>query len=95
MGKAPESYLEARRPPLQEALKLEGGTWAEAVESLQRKGYFAPRHRPWKIGYRDRGHGRVDYAVLDHFGDLVVEVPDGQETAELIIAAVNSYATEK
>ena len=93
MEKAPESYLDCRRPPLQEALRLEGNmTVLEAVDSLERKGYFTPRPRPWKLGYRDRGLGRGDFAVLDCFGDVVVEVPT-QPDAELIISAVNAYRT--
>ncbi len=77
----PDSYLNARRPPLQEALSLEGGTFIEAVESLKRKGYFTPPPRPWSLGVDDRGHGHMSYAVLDRFGDVVVEAgtnPSGQ-----------------
>ena len=88
---APDSYLDARRPPLQEALAAEGDmTIMEAVDSLTRKGYFTPRPRPWQLGRSDRGHGHGNYAVLDRFGDVVVEVPN-REDAELIIAAVNAY----
>jgi hypothetical protein len=87
--KAPKSYLDHRRPPLMEALKLEGGTLMEATESLKRKGYYTPPPRPWQLGFNDRGLGRGDYAVLDKFGDLVVTV-ENRETAVFIIEAANS-----
>ncbi len=91
MPNAPESYLNQRRPPLLEALQDEGDmTLEEATASLGRKGYFTARPRPWKLGFRARGLGRGDFAVLDHFGDLVAETPN-REDAELIIAAVNAY----
>jgi hypothetical protein len=67
---------------------LEGGTIDEALASLERKGYFEPPPGPWKLGVQDRGMGRANFAVLDRFGDLVVEVKD-RFTAELIISAVN------
>lgn len=91
----PDSYLDARRPPLQEAIQAEaegreGMTLTEAVASLTSKGYFTPRPRPWQLGRSDRGHGHGNYAVLDRFGDVVVEAPN-REDAELIIAAVNAY----
>lgn len=60
----------------------------EALKSLKQKGYFSPRPRPWQLGFRDRGLGRGDFAVLDRFGDLVAEV--SKEDAELIISAVNA-----
>jgi len=89
MGKAPRSYLNRRRPPISEAVCLEGDmSVSEAVKSLERKAYFTPRPRPWKLGYRDRGLGRQDYAVLDRFRDLVAEVVSRAD-AELIISAVN------
>lgn len=65
-------------------------TLEKATASLERKGYFTARPRPWKLGFRDRGLGHGDFAVLDHFGDLVAETPS-REDAELIIAAVNAY----
>jgi len=67
---------------------------SEALESLKKKGYFTPRPRPWKLGYRDRGLGRGDFAVLDRFGDLVAEVAN-KEDAELIISAVNAVVLKK
>ena len=74
MGKAPKSYINRRRPLIIEAIKLEGDMMmSEAIKSLERKGYFTPRPRPWKLGFRDRGLGRQDFAVLDSFGDLVAE----------------------
>jgi len=74
MGKAPKSYINRRRPLIIEAIKLEGDMMmSEAIKSLERKGYFTPRPRPWKLGFRDRGLGRQDFAVLDRFGDLVAE----------------------
>ena len=95
MNKAPKSYLNRRRPPIIEAIKMEGDmTMGEAVESLQKKGYYTPRPRPWKLGYRDRGLGRGDFAVLDRFGDLVAEV-ESQTDAELIISAVNAGEDDK
>ncbi len=87
---APASYLNARRPPLQEALELEGGTLTESMESLERKGCFTPLPTPWELGSHDQGMGRSSFAVLDCFGDVVVEVKD-KPTAELIIAAVNAH----
>jgi hypothetical protein len=87
--KAPKSYLDHRRPPLHEALALEGGLLTEARQSLVKKGYFTPPPRPWSLGFNDRGNGRGDFAVLDKFGDLVVETQN-LETAELIIALVNT-----
>lgn len=38
-------------------------TIEEATASLERKGYFTARPRPWKLGFRDRGLGREDFAV--------------------------------
>lgn len=91
MSNAPESYLDQRRPPLIEALQAEGDmTIEEATASLERKGYFTARPRPWKLGFHDRSLGRGDFAVLDRFGDLVAETPNRAD-AELIIAATNAY----
>ena len=91
MPSAPESYLNQRRPPLLEALQVEGNmTLEEATASLERKGYFTARPRPWKLGFRDRGLGHGDFAVLDRFDDLVTETPN-REDAELIMVAVNAY----
>ncbi len=87
---APESYLNERRPPLEEALAAEGLPFIEAMESLKRKGYFTPKPRPWQLGYQDRGHGRGDYAVLDRYGDVVTEKLS-REDAEFIIAAANAH----
>lgn len=89
--KAPESYLNERRPPLLEAIQAEPGkTAGEAIDSLERKGYFTAKPRPWRIGFKDRGMGHGDYGILDKFGDLVAETPSVAD-AELIIAAVNAY----
>lgn len=94
--KAPKSYVNARRPELNDAAKLEfkadkGLVGMDAVIArLEEKGYFAPLPRPWKLGFKDRGMGRGDFAVLDRFGDLVAEVRH-REDAALVIAAVNSY----
>lgn len=94
--RAPRSYLNQRRPPLDEALQAEGRatkgktTLEEALASLTLKGYFTPRPRPWQLGRSNRGHGRGDFAVLDSFGDLVTG-PLEKEDAELIIAAVNAH----
>jgi hypothetical protein len=91
MSKAPESYENIKRPPVREAIIAEGDmTIGDALISLERKGYFTARPRPWKIGFRDRGMGSGDFAVLDCFGDLVAETPERAD-AELIIAAVNAY----
>lgn len=91
MPNAPESYLDQQRPPLMDALRAEGDvTIEEATASLERKGYFTARPRPWKLGFRDRGLGHGDFVVLDRFGDLVAEIPERAD-AELIIAAVNAY----
>jgi len=95
VSKAPKSYLNRRRPPIAKAIDLEGNMpMSEALESLKKKGYFTPRPRPWKLGYRDRGLGRGDFAVLDRFGDLVAEVAN-KEDAELIISAVNAVVLKK
>ena len=95
MDKAQKSYLDCKRPPTLEAIRLEGDmTIGEAVESLQRKGYYTVRPRPWKLGFRDRGMGRGDFAVLDRFGDLVAEVVS-QADAEFIISAVNASEGDK
>lgn len=94
MPQAPESYLDCKRPPVEEALKLEGDVAIkDAFDSLEKKGYFTARPRPWKLGFRDRGLGRGDFAVLDKFGDVVVEAPN-QSDAELIISAVNSNSQD-
>ena len=91
MPNAPESYLDERRPPLLDAIRAEGDvTIEEATTSLERKGYFTARPRPWTLGFHDRGLGHGDFAVLDRFGDLVAETP-GRADAELIIEAVNAY----
>ncbi len=95
--RAPKSYRNTRRLPLLEALALEGGSDEEAADSLERKGYFEPPPRPWKLGFDDRGQGRKSFAVLDRFGDLVVEVTSqstakgNMATAQLIMAMVNAY----
>ena len=90
MDRAPKSYLNRRRPPIPEAIRLEGDmTISEAVDSLEKKGYYTPAPRPWKLGYRDRGLGHGDFAVLDRFGDLVVETTN-KAVAELIVSAVNA-----
>jgi len=65
-------------------------TIEEAIASLERKGYFTPRPRPWKLGFRDRGLGRGDFAVLDRFGGLVAETLQRAD-AELIIVAANAH----
>lgn len=89
---APESYHNEHRPPIEEALALEGkATVADAMRALEEKGYFTPKPRPWCLGFCECGRGHRSYAILDHFGDLVMEAPD-KATAELIIAAVNVYA---
>ena len=67
---------------------------SEAIELLKRKGYYSPRPRPWQLGFKDRGLGRQDWAVLDRFGDLVAEVAN-KEDAELIISAVNAVVLKK
>lgn len=92
MKKAPESYLNRKRPPILKAIALEGRhlTFDEAVKSLERKGYFSPNPRPWKLGERDRGHGHRDFAVLDRFGDLVAEF-ENRSNAEFVISAVNAH----
>lgn len=87
---APKSYVNRRRPPLMEALRLEGGTLEKATKALVRKGYFTPPPRPWQLGTHDRGMGRLDWVVVDRFGDLVVKA-ENRETAELIISAVNAH----
>ncbi|MDO8463086.1 MAG: hypothetical protein Q7S96_02335 [bacterium] len=90
MQDAPESYVDRRRPPLLEAMQAEGNvTPAEAHDLLERKGYFTAHPRPWELGFRDRGLGRGDFAVLDRFGDLVAST-SSRADAELIIAAVNA-----
>ncbi len=91
MKRAPKSYLNRRRPNLLNAVNLGGkATVEEALESLEKKGYFTSPPRPWKLGYRDRGLGREDYGILDRFGDVVIEGVS-KETAELIIKAVNQH----
>ena len=91
MPNAPESYVDRQRPPLMDAIRAEGDvTIAEATTSLERKGYFTARPRPWTLGFCDRGLDHGDFAVLDRFGDLVAETPQRAD-AELIIAAVNAY----
>lgn len=92
MDKAPESYLNARRPPVKDALELEKGSIEERVKALDRKGYFTPPPGPWSVGRQDRGFGHYDYAVLDCFGDVVVEAKN-EDTAQLIVAAVNAHRT--
>ena len=87
---APKSYLNRRRLPILEAIDLEGNmSISDALESLQRKGYYSPRPRPWKLGFSDRGLGRGDFAILDHFGDLVAKV-ENYADAELIVFVVNN-----
>jgi hypothetical protein len=93
MKKTPDSYINKKRPPISEALRLEGGTIEEATASLIKKGYFTPPPRPWTFGYIERGHGRKNFAVLDKFGDLVTEL-NNKETAEFIIEAANNFETK-
>ena len=91
MPNVPESYVDQQRPSLMDAIRAEGDvTIAEATASLERKGYFTARLRPWKLGFRFRGLGRGDFAALDRFGDLVTETSQRAD-AELIIVAVNEY----
>ena len=91
MAKEVRSYKNRKRPPIKDAMLAEGKvTIEEALTSLERKGYFTARPRPWTLGFRDRGLGYGDFAVLDRFGDLVAETPQRAD-AELIIAAVNAY----
>ena len=90
MAKPPRSYINAKRPPILEALILEGETPRDAMESLTRKGYFEPPPRPWSLGFKDRGQGHGDFAILDCFEDVVTEAKD-RSTAEFIIAAANAY----
>lgn len=93
--KAPKSYLNVKRPPIIEAIKLEFADGCEdidaAMSSLRAKGFFSPPPRPWTVGSSDRGHGRLDYAIFDKFGDVVAFLaPDmDEETAKLIIDSVN------
>lgn len=87
---APKSYLDCKRPPLLEALELEGGTIEEAIASLIQKGYYTAPPRPWTLGTKDRGLGRCSFAVLDKFGDVVVEA--SKETAEFIVKAANKFS---
>ena len=94
MKKAPISYLNHRRPSIVEALRLEGLPLDKATAALEKKGYFTPPPKPWKLGFKDRGLGRGSFAVLDKFEDLVVTT-ENQETAEHIIAAVNKYVEQK
>ena len=91
MPNAPESYVDQQRPSLVDAIRAEGVvTIGAAFPSLERKGYFTARPRPWKLGFHNRGLGHRDFTVLDRFGDLVTETPQRAD-AELIIAAVNAY----
>ena len=91
MPNTPESYVDRQRPTLMDAIRAEGDvTIAEATASLERKGYYTARPRPWMLGFRDRGLGHGDFAVLDRFGDLVAETSQRAD-AELIIAAANTY----
>ncbi|MGD0976899.1 MAG: hypothetical protein ABR875_01215 [Minisyncoccia bacterium] len=90
MAKVPKSYLNKRRPPIQEAVFLEGDiSLIDAIKSLEKKGYFTPRPRPWKPGFNNRGMGHGDYAILDRFGDIVAEKVS-KEDAGFIISAVNA-----
>lgn len=91
MQEAPDSYKDRRRPPLLDAIRAEGDVSIKAaMAALERKGYFEPRPRPWSVGFRDRGLGRGDYAVLDRFGDVVTG-PLERVDANLIVAAINAY----
>jgi hypothetical protein len=90
MGKPPESYLDAKRPPLQEAMVLEGGTINEAIASLKRKGYFELPPGPWQLRGKNQGENKISYDILDCFGDFVAR-PDSRSIAELIVSAVNIY----
>ena len=76
-------------------------TQKKCIVFLERKLKFMPEKkaldsyidaRPWQLGFKDRGHGHGDYAILDRSGDLVAEMPDGV-TAELVINAVNEFKT--
>ena len=60
------------------------------IEEARTSIYFTARPRPWEIGFRDRGLGHGDYAVLDSLGSLVVETSHRSD-AELIVAAINAY----
>lgn len=100
----PKSYLNRRRPSLQDAVADEGrsmgegATWHVAIQRLEEKGYFTPQPRPWKLGAMQRGLGSVSYAVLDRFGDVVLQPhnhPLARQTCEHIIKAVNILHVEE
>ncbi len=87
---APESHFDALQPIPAGALAIGDSLPVDqAVESV-RGDSLAPKPRPWQLGYHDRGLGRGDYAVLDRFGEVVIEKLSRKD-AELIIAAVNAY----
>ena len=91
MPKGPESYIDQPRPELLDAIKAEGDVPVrEAMDTLERKGYFTANPRPWQLSIHDRGLRRMDWVILDRFGGFVAEIPE-RANANLIIAAVNSH----
>lgn len=57
------------------------------------KEYFKNHPRPWELGFRDRGLGRGDFAILDSNSELITEVSKRSD-AKMIIAAVNAYEND-
>ena len=49
-------------------------------------------NKKWSLGYKDRGHGHGDFAVLTVEDDLIVECPN-REVAQHIINLHNRELT--
>jgi len=82
---APESYLDERRPSLEDAIRLEGVPIEQAIVILSRKGYFTPPPRPWKVERVEVEKG-TNWVVVDRYGDPVVTASN-RMTAVFIASA--------
>ena len=69
-------------------------TLAEAALAKHKKSVRALLGAKWSVGFKDRGLGHGDFAVLTKIGELVVECPN-KEIANHIVRLHNSDLSEK
>jgi hypothetical protein len=79
---------------------LEGLTLDEAAEAIEQR-EKQQLEKPWHVGFKDRGHGHGDYAVLvtgedpESYFSLVAEVKCGEQAAQHIVDLHNRSLKEK
>ena len=64
--------------------------WNEVKRRIRRI-----RDSRWSIGFKDRGHGHGDFAVLASSGRLLVAEVETKELAQMLIKQHNSHLTPK